>query len=254
MWHSKSFEGLCMLIKYVTNWYSVLGVYFNVIPSVKARFRDGTEIFIPSRNNYWTFHEEFYKRYLEDKGFIYNKAEKKNIVYTPDGLQFVFLKVPFSYYLNEIFLERMYGGCDLNGRVVIDVGTYLAESAIYFVKQGASKVYGFEPDIENYNQGQENIRLNNMEGKIHIYNEEANYSSIKNLINQYSLKDIFLKIDCEGCEYEILENADCLTFEKITDVVLEYHRQPEPLMQKLIKLGFSVKRKKEIIYSSLKTN
>ena len=152
--------------------------------------------------------------------------------------------------LDEVFVTREYGENDLKGRIVIDAGTYMAETCLYFAKQGASKVYGFEIDVENYNIGLENIRLNNMTDKIRLYLQSATHESIRDLIAQYDLKDIFLKIDCEGCEYEILENADPETFRNINDIVLEYHRQPGPLMLKLIELGYSVKRKQGLIFQS----
>jgi hypothetical protein len=212
-----------------------------------ARFKNSIEISV-SRNDYDEFHKEVLKQYLQDKGFTYVLKEGKKVVYTPEGLQIIYLKIPYSVVLDEVFVAKDYGSYDLKGHVVIDAGTYMAESAIYFAMHGASKVYGFEIDRENYNIGQENVKLNNMTDKIYLYHQTATYESIRNLITHYDLKNIFLKIDCEGCEYKILENADCLTFEKITDVVLEYHRQPEPLMQKLIKLGFGVKRKGVIMF------
>jgi hypothetical protein len=251
MWHIVSFEGLQTLVKKVSNWYSVLAVYLKIKFSTRARFKDGM-ITAVSRIEYYEFQEELFKRYLQDRGYTYGVKHGKNVVYIPDGLQIMYSKVPFSAYINETFSEEVYGVFDLKGRVVIDAGTYMAETCLYFAKQGASKVYGFEIDRENYNIGQENIKLNNMTDKIYLYHQAATYESIRNLITQYDLKNIFLKIDCEGCEYEILENADPITFKNVDDIVLEYHKQPEPLMQKLTKIGYTVKRKKEIIYATKK--
>jgi hypothetical protein len=45
------------------------------------------------------------------------------------------------------------------------------------------------------NIGLENIKLNSMTDKIRLYHQPATYESIRNLITQYDLKDIFLKID-----------------------------------------------------------
>jgi len=251
MWHLKSFAGLLQVPKYVTNWYSVLAVYFKIIPTSKVKFKDGTETLV-SRDKYYKFQEEFFRQYLQDRGFVYKIKGEKKMISTPDGLHIMYVKIPFSFFINEIFVAKVYGEHDLNGRVVIDGGTYIGDSSLYFVSRGASKVYGFEIDRENYNLAEENIKLNNMEGKIYIYNQKATYESIKNLINKYGLKNIFMKLDCEGCEYDIIMNTDAQTFENITDVVLEYHEQSEPLMQKLRELGFTTRRKKEIIYSTRK--
>lgn len=241
MAYLRSIAGLRLATKYVSNWYSVLAVYLRIKSSTKARFRDGKEIAV-SKVDYNEFQEEVFKRYMQDRGYRYGTREGKKVVCTPDGLQIMYLKIPYSFILNGVFVTREYGEYDLRGRVVIDVGTYMAETCLYFVKQGASRVFGFEINIENYNIGLENTKLNNMTDKIQLYHQPATYESIRNLITQYDLKDIFLKIDCEGCEYEIIENADPITFENINDIVLEYHRQSEPLMQKLIKLGYGVRK------------
>jgi hypothetical protein len=241
MAYLRSITGLKLATKYVSNWYSVLVVYLGIKSSTKARFRDGKEIAV-SKVDYNEFQEEVFKRYMQDRGYRYSTREGKKLVSTPDGLQIMYLKIPYSFILDGVFVTREYGEYDLRGRVVIDVGTYMAETCLYFVKQGASRVFGFEINIENYNIGLENTKLNNMTDKIQLYHQPATYESIRNLITLYDLKDIFLKIDCEGCEYEIIENADPITFENINDIVLEYHRQSEPLMQKLIKLGYGVRK------------
>jgi hypothetical protein len=251
VWHIVSFEGLLTLVKEVSNWYSVLAVFLRIKPSTIARFRDGIVAAV-SRIEYYEFQEELFKRYLQDRGYTYSIKQGKKMIVTPDGLEIMCSTVPFSAYINETFEEKVYGTLDLKGRAIIDAGTYMAETCLYFVKQGAAKVFGFEIDMEYYNIGQENIKLNNMTDKIQLFHQPATSEAIRNLITQYDLKDIFLKIDCEGCEYEILENADPITFKNINDIVLEYHRQPEPLIRKLTKLGYNVKRKKEIISATKK--
>jgi Ribosomal protein L11 methyltransferase (PrmA) len=245
--HLTSLGGLQLVVKYVGNWYSVLAVYFKIKSSTKARFKDGKEVPV-SRTRYDDFQEEVFKRYLQDKGYSYSLREGNKIVYTPDGFQIMYSKVPYSFILDEVFEMKEYGVYDLKGRVVIDVGTYMAETCLYFVRQGAAKVYGFEIDVENYRIGLENIRLNNMADRVHIYNQPATYASIKNLIYAHVLKNVFLKIDCDGCEYEILENADPLTFKNVNDIVLEYHGRPKRLIERLTKLGYGTKRKRGLIF------
>jgi hypothetical protein len=61
---------------------------------------------------------------------------------------------------------------------------------------------------------------------------------------------IFLKLDCEGCEYDIIPKLD---MSKVTDVVMEYHMKPEPLMEALARAGFlniSLDRKALVIRAS----
>jgi hypothetical protein len=243
----RSVAGLELAFKYVSNWYSVLAVYFRIKSSTKARFKDGMEVPV-SRIRYDDFQEEVFKRYLQGMGYSYNIKEGKKIVYTPDGFQIAYLKIPYSFILDEVFEMKEFGEYDLQGRAVIDVGTYMAETCLYFVSQGAARVYGFEIDAENYRMGLENVRLNNMADRVHIYNQLATYNSIKELIHEHGLRNVFLKIDCEGCEYEILENADPLTFRNVNDIVLEYHGRPKPLIERLTKLGYEIKRKRGMIF------
>jgi predicted nucleic-acid-binding Zn-ribbon protein len=251
MWHIVSFEGLLTLVKEVSNWYSVLAVYLKIKTATIARFRDGGVTAI-SRLEYHEFQEELFVRYLQDKGYRYSTIDGKKVVRIPEGLQVMCSKLPFSAYINETFREGVYGIFNLKGRICIDLGAYVAETCLYFAMQGASKVYGFEIEIENYKMGLENIKLNNMENKIQLYHQPATYELLRNLIVQYDINNGFLKIDCEGCEYEIIEKADLATFKCIDDIILEYHRRHEPIMQKLKKLGYKVKRNREIIYATRK--
>lgn len=48
--------------------------------------------------------------------------------------------------------------------------------------------------------------------------------SLKNVISQFGLKKIgLLKMDCEGCEYGILQSIEDETLSLIDNIVLEYH-------------------------------
>ena len=48
--------------------------------------------------------------------------------------------------------------------------------------------------------------------------------SLKDIIYQYGLSKVdLLKMDCEGCEYEVLQNMDEETFSMINNVILEFH-------------------------------
>jgi predicted RNA methylase len=53
-----------------------------------------------------------------------------------------------DYNLLNILLEplrEMYGYIDVNDGVVIDIGAYIGETALYFIHKGARRVYAFEP-------------------------------------------------------------------------------------------------------------
>ena len=75
-----------MTARYVKNWYMLLALYAGLISKTAVRFRDGQEIDI-LRHDYTLFYEEIFRRYLQNKGFVYRMMEEKIIIQTPNGLQ-----------------------------------------------------------------------------------------------------------------------------------------------------------------------
>jgi hypothetical protein len=271
-----------MLTKYVVNWYAALLFYLKILKHTTVKFKDGMEMRL-SEDDLLLFYEELYirhlkdhgfhyimertatskryikeerksapRRYIKEKGILYD-VEGKNIIHTPGGLKLNYSQIPYSFVLDEVFVMKVYGQNNLSGRTVIDVGAYYGESTLYFAQLGASKVYAFEADLEYYNTAQENIKLNNLTDKINLIHEEATSSALKNLINEHGLTNIFLKIDCEGCEHELIGNAGSEIFEHITDIALEYEGPSKAIIERLLHEGFTVKRKKEIITATKKT-
>lgn len=253
--HLRSLEGFNLIRKYVNNWYSVLPIYLNLTSKTIAKFKDGKE-FVLSKGSYNKFHEEIYRRYMQDNGFSYDNAKNGAVlIRTPSGLRIqTYSNKSYSFVLDEIFLMNVYGRPNLENRVVIDVGAGIGDTAIYFVSQGAERVYAFEPDIERYHLAENNIALNKFENKITLFNTKATASSFRNIISEHGLKNVFIKIDCEGCEYEIIENTDDNTFENIGDIVIEYHDGRARLVKRLSELGFKVSvNKREIVILATKT-
>jgi len=138
--------------------------------------------------------------------------------------------------------------------IVIDVGAHIGLFTLYasqFCNEG--KIYSFEPVKENYELLLENVKLNNLNQvkifnfavsnsnypiKLFINNDESGHSMFSSSdqsisVNSISLKKIFddnqiehcnfLKLDCEGAEYEIIKNLPSVYFEKIDKMVIEYH-------------------------------
>ena len=181
----------------------------------------------------------------------------------------------------EIFEEDTYSN-DFQNYTVIDIGASTADSSIYFAFRGAKEVYGIEPMKESYDIGLYNIKLNNLESKVHLINAalssksdtvdlivsskypNANsinptdkvkksgiYFDSKRVIDSISLKDIIslyglakidlLKMDCEGCEYEVLKNIDVETISLIDNIIIEYHDGIKFLAKLLEEQGYKVK-------------
>ena len=74
-----------------------------------------------------------------------------------------------------------------------------------------------------------------MSNSVIVYNKKATVEELHKLMATIN-DPIFLKLDCEGCEYDIIPKLD---MSKVTEVVMEYHMKPEPLMGALARSGFS---------------
>lgn len=233
-----------MIKKYVRNYSSViLALLFKL--ECNAKFKDGTIIKI-RKDDYFDFYEYIYRLYMIDHGFRYNNS----ICITPYGFKLKLLNGIYSFIIDEIYLMKVYGDKSLNDRIVIDIGASIGDTAIYFVMNNAKKVYTFEPDKERFKLLIENIRLNNLEEKIFAYNIAIDSRKLERFIKDNNLSNIFLKIDCEGCEYDLLLNSTNDVFDRIDDIVLEYHNSPKPLIDRLKRLGYVCNKRGEIIFAN----
>lgn len=156
--------------------------------------------------------------------------------------------------------------------VVVDVGAYIGDTALFFTKRGARMVYSFEPYHSYYEQAKRNTSgLSNVLLFEYGLDKESNQSRISGslmgksaggnsgeIIQLRSFNDTiweivkkegrigFLKMDCEGCEWNLIPNADSKLFEMIDSVGLEIHddyKDPMILVSKLEALGFKVRSK-----------
>jgi len=156
------------------------------------------------------------------------------------------------YAIYEIFEEEDYKFLNVQNKSVLDIGAFIGDSPIYFILKGAKKVYAIEPHPDAYNEMLENIKLNNMEDKIIPINMgisyEKDYISISittvntwgtllkpegngikipagklnDIIEKYNVDAQVLKMDCEGCEYDIILN-DYDTIKEFDEIEFEYH-------------------------------
>jgi FkbM family methyltransferase len=164
---------------------------------------------------------------------------------------------------------------------VIDIGAHIGLFTLYASQNCKNgNIYSYEPVKENFNVLKENITINNLKNvkifnlavsksnstiKLFMNNDESGHSmfskSSENIIvNSTSLMKIFdennikkcnfLKLDCEGAEYEIIKNLPLEYFQKIDKLVIEYHMadsHPEFLIELkeiLLKQNFEIETKK----------
>jgi len=155
--------------------------------------------------------------------------------------------------VSEIFDKEDYKFFNVKDKIILDIGAFVGDSAIYFILKGAKKVYAIEPHPDAYNEMLENIKLNNMEDKIIPINMGINYEKdyvvintkdtthtafsffnsnnngikvpagkLRDIIEKYNIDAQVLKMDCEGCEYDIILK-DYDTIKEFDEIGFEYH-------------------------------
>jgi len=137
---------------------------------------------------------------------------------------------------------------------IIDIGAHIGGFSIYAAVNGQA-VFSYEPDTRNIAKLRENIKINNLKNvfyfekavnatgeRVTFYfsqnsSENSLFETNKGLphteVEGITLKEIFeansiekcnfLKLDCEGAEYEILLSLPAEYYSKIDKIALEYH-------------------------------
>lgn len=183
--------------------------------------------------------------------------------------EYDFIEDPFY----EFYYYGHYNSANINykNRCVIDIGSFIGDTAIYFAKNGA-EVYGFEPVKKNFEYAFKLLELNpEIKHKIHFFNYgvsdkpgkltidsmnstndyrnsqdsyEVNILTLNDILNEYNIKPDILKIDCEGCEFNIILNTDLSNF---NDIIFEHHtiyvnKDYNLLINKLESQGFEIRK------------
>jgi FkbM family methyltransferase len=202
------------------------------------------------------------KLFLAGAKFIDSKT-----LILPNSVKLKFSNKDLShlFHIYETFFEESYGLLDVKGKIVVDVGANIGDTSLYFASKGALKVYSFEPEAETFSYLLDNIKLNNMgdviqplnnavaskQGKIQFMsaenfsgksrvNEEKNTSCYWVNAETLPLDADILKMDCEGCEYDVLLNLGSGKL-KFKEILLEFHHGFKVLKDFLEREGYVVK-------------
>jgi FkbM family methyltransferase len=158
---------------------------------------------------------------------------------------------------------------DVRGKVVLDVGGFEGESAVFFSMMGAKKVIVYEPVKAHHVFIKENVMRNNVNAEIHeegigarngtqvlYYDEKAiltfgllSKGQFKMEINVRDVAEVIAesgadvaKFDCEGAE-KFLVNVPVETLRKIGFYMIEVHYSEamrRAIIKKFIASGFSL--------------
>lgn len=130
---------------------------------------------------------------------------------------------------------------------VIDVGASIGDFVISVRLSGhKGRIYAFEPDPISFGILQKNIELNDLHD-VYSFNEAADGQSLLRILDIE--KHIgFLKVDCEGCEYEFFKNVGESYLRNVAEIHMEshdfHHHRPPELEELFVSAGFNVKSEK----------
>jgi FkbM family methyltransferase len=183
-----------------------------------------------------------------------------------------------SELFQEVLINNIYqvNAAALQGRSVIDVGANRGMFSILSAALGATRVIAAEPISSSFALLQQNIARSNFLSRVNLVqravvgkpsaplsmglNNKSGHNSfykpgeqieivatvaLEKLIEQCDSDNIFLKLDCEGAEYDILFDSPPHIFQKVKTIAVEIHgdlhpvyKGLEPLQNKLTDLGY----------------
>jgi FkbM family methyltransferase len=200
---------------------------------------------------------------------------------TPDDITISFYTVDIIVVIETWLYDIHFLGFDLNGWLIVDVGAYIGDTPLYYAKRGAL-VVAVEPLPSNYEVMLWNLELNPdlkhrvipvnaaisgrdgfvefsyskpMDGSASIYGGGRFKVRVRSMRLSTLIREItgmgldlgrfkirVLKMDCKGCEYDVINEVDVL---RLFDIVkIEYSgdlrgKTYHELKSVLEKLGFT---------------
>lgn len=159
----------------------------------------------------------------------------------------------------EVFNMGSYEILDVSGKYVIDIGAFVGDSTIYFLMRGSRFVIAVEPHPWAFDELLINVRANGLLGRVLPINTAISYgndyvcinsgastidaistyfnrhaddcmfivkamrlSDLMNSINARDSTGLVLKLDCEGCELDIVtKDYDALL--NFDELIIEWH-------------------------------
>jgi FkbM family methyltransferase len=231
---------------------------------------------------------ENYDLYLQA---LNRKGDGTVVLHTYDGLNITIRQNIWDCRIvREIFFDKPYVRHFTLPRnpIIIDIGGYIGDFSIYAVKYlNAGRVIVYEPTAENFEILKQNIENNGYADRITAVNkavsdsheiilnvqiqesEEVHVSAYwyqeaeRRRVPSVTLSDLFkvhqldsidlLKVDCEGGEYDIFLAVPDHLFNRIRNIVFEYHRidgfemKLDRVLNRLQSAGYALQKDRNII-------
>ena len=231
--------------KYFKNWkFAIFAFYFKKFP-IEVVYRDNFIISVKCLSHLW----------LALYNFKFGYCDNNSICFDFEVKQLQFIGTENNGAIGDVFVKKELEILVVKGKVVIDIGANIGDSPVYFILKGAERVIAIEPFPYTYRLLKNNITINGASEKVTTLNvaiggktRMMNISpfltntvgtlatnthdgvqiktlTVNDLLEDLNLNlnDIILKMDCEGCEYEVLPTISKSNFNKINEIFIEYH-------------------------------
>jgi hypothetical protein len=145
----------------------------------------------------------------------------------------------------ETFVRQDYSVFPVEGRVVLDLGASIGDTATYFAARGAAAVIGYELDSRVADTARRNLELNFgldaiSPGPFEIRTDRltGDISALIQEAHDMGLGAPYLKMDIEGDEYAVLEETPAWDLRQLAGLILEFHDGARRALTALRAAGF----------------
>jgi len=279
----KEVKQAILTIRTVKNWYDLVPVRLGLNDQIILKYCNGLKIPI-KKGAIW-------RHYFLASAIL--ELSSAGCTFLDEGTIALPMNIKFRYphsdagsivQIYEIFFRRIYELLDVRNKTVVDVGSSIGDSPIYFALRGAVKVYAYEPLREIFPYLLENIKFNKMENTIFPSNVAISSTSRRIFLKVDSewlgashtdcakkgqgywvdaqplpLDADVLKMDCEGGEYDILSSIPHGSM-KFKEIMLEFHSGSQQLVKILTQEGYSIEALEKhnnsigLLYAKLKSD
>jgi FkbM family methyltransferase len=231
----------------IKNWRSVILMRLGLISNLTMQMRDG--------NEYKISYTEGQIRFDKYTFVVDNKRQYGNTLHL----------------ILENLVTEQYKMMPVKGKVVVDIGAGVADTAIYFAGNGAKRVYAYEPYPYTFGLASKNVSTNKLGGRIKLINEAVSdkkgtitlarapesyaypdlkastsgkaikITTLNDIVKALRIKDGALKIDIEGYERQVILGADKTALRCFSHIIAEYNHGHSKISKKLLSAGFEVK-------------
>jgi len=178
--------------------------------------------------------------------------------------------------LRSCFIDDDYGFLPVLNKTVIDIGANVGDTTLYFARKGASKIISLEPypimakwTIMNIEKNElDNVtvlqvgcagesktmtidpKISNVGAILEEYDNgtKIKLTTLASIVNNFNINSGILKMNCEGCEYDVIRSSSTVTLKKFSHILIAYHNGYVDLERKLLESNFKLQIKQHPLY------